>query len=212
MSAESTIQIVTPRGPVTAIVAAVPQAPGGVVMVGGAGGGMHGPSGVYADLSERLPRLGLAALRLDYRRPGVLNDCVADTLAGIDFLNGWHIARVALIGWSFGGAVVIRAGVLSPAVAGVATVSSQTFGAEGVGLLAPKRLLLIHGTADAVLPATSSRALFDRARDPKELVLFEGDGHGIESHRTQLLDTLYEWCKAVLLDEAPPPDQQAPSS
>jgi fermentation-respiration switch protein FrsA (DUF1100 family) len=212
MSDESTIQIVTPRGPVTAIVAAVPQAPGGVVMVGGAGGGLHGPSGVYADLGERLPHLGLAALRLDYRRPSILNDSVADTLAGIDFLNGWHITRVALIGWSFGGAVVIRAGVVSPAVAGVATVASQTFGAEGVGLLAPKRLLLIHGTADTVLSATSSRALFDRARDPKELVLFEGDGHGIEAHRIQLLDTLYEWCKTVLLDEAPPPDQQAPSS
>ena len=208
MSDESAIQIVTPRGPVTAIVAAVPQAPGGVVMVGGAGGGTHGPSGVYADLSERLPRLGLAALRLDYRRPNLLNECVADTLAGVDFLTGWHITRVALIGWSFGGAVVIRAGVLGPSVAGVATVASQSFGAESVGLLAPKRLLLIHGTADPVLPYASSRDLFDRAHEPKELVLFEGDGHGIEGHRTQLLDTLYEWCKAILLDEALPQTEQ----
>lgn len=183
----------------------VTNAPGGVVMVGGAGGGMHGPSGVYEDLAARMADRSLAALRLDYRQPNRLDACVEDTLAGVDLLAGRGVPRVVLIGWSFGGAVVITAGAMSRTVLGVATVASQTHGTELVSRVAPRRLLLIHGTADQVLPDRCSRRLYAEAREPKELVLFEGDGHGIEQHRAELLRTLDEWCAATLLNTESPP-------
>ena len=94
------------------IVARLHPAPDGapaVVWVGGAGGGLDGPAwGMYPRLAGRLATQGIASLRLHYRRPNHLEDCVADTLLGALYLvqqRGYQ--RVALVGHSFGGAVVI---------------------------------------------------------------------------------------------------------
>ncbi len=184
----------------TGLLVDVPNAPGGMVMVGGAGGGLRGPSGVYEDLAARMRERALSSLRLEYRRPNHIAPCVEDTLAGVDLLVGRGVPRVVLVGWSFGGAVVITAGAMSRTVVGVATVASQTFGTELVSRVAPRRLLLIHGTADEVLSDRCSRHLYAQAREPKELLLFEADGHGIERHRAELLRALDEWCAATLLD------------
>jgi pimeloyl-ACP methyl ester carboxylesterase len=202
MQPDAIITVPTPAGPTQGILSAVPGALGGVVMVDGAGGGLYGPSSIYPLLTPRLQAAGIAALRLDYRRPNVLAACVQDTLAGIALLDAQGVTAVVLIGWSFGGAVAIKAGVMGAAVAGVATIASQTFGTDDVGRLAPKRLLLIHGTADAVLPPSCSQDLYRRAHQPKELVFFEGDGHGIERHTQDMLALLLDWCGRTL---APPP-------
>lgn len=168
-------------------------------MVGGAGGGIHGPAASYEELANRLQGDGVSALRLDYREPNYLQECVYDVLAGIDALGR---EGVVLVGWSFGGAVVISAGAASDTVAGVATVASQTYGTQAVRELSPtKSLLLIHGTADEVLPSYLARDLYARAGEPKELVLYPGDGHGIERHRSEMLEKLHGWSREVLLNE-----------
>lgn len=188
-------------GPVPGVWYPVEHAPGALVLVGGAGGGTHGPSGVYPDVAERMRWLDVAALLLDYRNPNKLSDCVADVRAGIAWLGERGIARVALVGWSFGGAVVITAGAASPAVVGVATIASQTYGTDAISHLAPRSALFIHGTRDTVLPDLCSRTLYAQAGQPKELVIYPGDGHGIELHRAELVEKLYEWAKGLLLPE-----------
>jgi dienelactone hydrolase len=105
------------------------------------------------------------------------------------------------VGWSFGGAVVIRAGVREAAVVGVVTVASQTYGTEEVGLLAPKSLLLLHGTADRTLPDRCSRDLYARAGEPKELALYPGDNHGLDGHRGEMLEKLQSWSARLLRGE-----------
>lgn len=169
-----------------------------LVMVGGAGGGIHGPAGIYGDLAESLLREGVAGLRLEYRMPNRLTECVADVLAGLEYLRGRGVERAALIGWSFGGAVVIEAGAQSEVVVGIATVASQTYGTVSVGRIAPKRLLLLHGTADRTLSDRCSRDLYARAREPKELVLYPGDDHGLTRHRRQVIEKLHEWSRELL--------------
>lgn len=181
-----------------------PHAPGGVVMLGGAVGGLDGPSGVYVDLAERLHSIQLVSLRLRYRHLNHLRPCVEDALAGVHALVSLGAARVALIGWSFSGAVAIAAGASSADVVGVAAVASQTYGTDAVSRLAPRSLLLLHGTSDVVLSDAISRQLYAEAREPKRLVLFPDDGHGIERHRAEMLELLYEWCKAVLLHPGMP--------
>ena len=42
-------------------------------------------------------------------------------------------------------------------------------------------LLVVHGTADPLIPARLGRQLFDAAREPKRLILVEGASH----HNTQ---------------------------
>ncbi len=170
-----------------------------LVMVGGAGGGIHGPANSYEELATRLQAEGIVALRLEYRKPNYLAACVYDVLAGIAALDQQGINRVALLGWSFGGAVVISAGAVCDASVGVATVASQTYGTGAVGKLSPKSLLLIHGTADQVLPYYLAENLYARAGEPKELVLYLEDGHGIERHRSEMLEKLYSWSSDLLL-------------
>ncbi len=187
------LAIATPDGTATGRYTPVARPRGAVIMVGGSRGGTRGPAGVYAPLATRLQEAGIAALRLRYRRPNRLPPCVADVLAAIGAVGGRGIARVALLGWSFGGAVVIGAGAASDAVIGVATVAGQTYGTEAVGRLAPRPLLVLHGTADRTLPVRCAHDLYARAREPKDLVLYPGDDHGLTRHADQVLDTLYVW-------------------
>lgn len=198
-SSESPVSVTinTPKGNITGIRTDVPGATAAVIMVGGAGGGTQGPAGVYPDLAACLAEKGISGLRLDYRRPNDLAACVFDVRAGIAALQQRGIQRVALTGWSFGGAVVITAGAESDAVAGVATVASQTYGTQAVHHLR-KPLLLLHGTADTTLSPSCSRQLYAQAPGPKELVLYDGDNHGITQHRQQMLDQLCDWCGTVL--------------
>ncbi len=193
------VALPTPEGAVPGMFHPAEAARGAVVMVGGSRGGVWGPAGIYVPLANRLQAAGIAALRLEYRRPNRLADCVTDVGTAIGMLEGRGLGRVALIGWSFGGAVVIGAGVANPAVVGVATVASQTYGTDMVGRLAPKPLLLLHGTADGILADACSRRLHARAGEPKELVLYPGDDHGLTRHAPQALEKLYAWSTGLPL-------------
>ena len=193
------VVIPTPRGEVRGVLHPADGARGGLVMVGGSRGGLHGPAWIYPELGARLQADGLAALRLDYRRPNHLEECTQDVLSGITLLEREGAERVALVGWSFGGAVVIAAGAASSRVAGVATIASQTYGTAAVSRLAPRSLLLLHGTADPILPDRCSQDLYRRAGEPKELVLYPGDGHGLERHALAVLEKLLAWSRALLL-------------
>ena len=166
----------------------------GVVWVGGAGGGLDGPArGLYPAASEQLQQRGIASLRLHYRRPNELTDCVLDTLAGVAFLAREGATRVAVVGHSFGGAVVISAGASSPNIKAVVPMSSQTYGTELTPAVAPRPMLLIHGTNDTVLSDRCSRQIYATAGEPKEIKLYPGAGHGLDEVRQEVLDLLVRW-------------------
>ena len=37
--------------------------------------------------------------------------------------------------------------------------------------------MILHGARDAIVPATEGKALFDRAREPKKIVIFPNGQH-----------------------------------
>ena len=89
----------------------------GVIWVCGSIGGFDGPGpGTGARLSEEFRGQGITSLRLDYREPNALTGCVMDLLAGVTYLQGEGYGPVVVVGHSFGGAVVVAAGVHSPHV------------------------------------------------------------------------------------------------
>ena len=196
------ITIATSRGAIRTIYHPVDdgvEAIGGAVWVGGAGGGLDGPArGLYPEACRRLAPLGVAGLRLDYRRPNDLPECVLDTLAGLQFLALEGIARVALVGHSFGGAVVISAGAISDLVAAVVPMSTQTYGTSLADQVAPRPMLLIHGAEDEILPDACSRDVYRRAGEPKELKLYPGARHGLDDAREEILDLLVSWIREKL--------------
>lgn len=135
----------------------------------------------------------MTGLRLQYREPNEFEECVLDVLGGISFLRGIGAQRIALIGHSFGAAVVIKAGELSELVVAVAALSPQLYGTRTVERLAPRSLLLAHGTADKILDVQASHDIFSRAGEPKRLELFEGAGHSLRSCAGELFEVVQGW-------------------
>lgn len=188
------IQIRAGESSVQAILHLVSGSADAVIMVSGAGGGLFGPGGVYTELGKRLAGKGVTALQLDYRHPNKLSSCVEDVHAAIeDLATKYDIKNVSLVGWSFGGAVVITAGAQSKNVKAVSTIASQTAGTELVSTLSPKPLLLLHGTGDKCLTDKCSRILYQHANDPKEIVLYPGDNHGLTQNSRNVIDKLVKW-------------------
>jgi len=167
---------------------------GGVIWVCGALGGFDGPSfGIFATLSQTLQSQGISSLRLNYRFPGDFDQCVLDVLVGVRFLQQKGVDNVALAGHSFGGAVVIMAGTMSPQVKAVVGLSSQTLGAQRVNELSPRPLLLIHGERDRNLSVRCSENIYEWANEPKELVIYKGCGHFLRECHQELHDLLKDW-------------------
>jgi fermentation-respiration switch protein FrsA (DUF1100 family) len=188
--------IATSRGEIRAILHPCNDAPGAVIYVGGALGGFEGPADVYGRVAQRV-RARMSGLRLHYRMPGEFEECVLDVLAGVSFLRGVGASGIALVGHSFGAAVVIKAGELSPAVSGVAALSPQLYGTRTVEKLA-KPLLLVHGTADTVLDHAASEDIYDRAREPKRIVLYHGADHSLRQNSAELEELLASWLTSTV--------------
>ncbi len=183
---ELAVLLETSRGSIEGLLRPCEGRDGCAVYVGGAGGGVRGPAGgVYERLSRELVAQGVTSLRLEYRQAGELIECVLDALAACSFLKGIGAARAVLVGSSFGGAVAIRAGGLSPLVTGVAALAPQRAGTEHVGTLG-KSLLLLHGDEDTVLDRAASDDIFARAQEPKRLEILFGAGHALEERAAEV--------------------------
>jgi pimeloyl-ACP methyl ester carboxylesterase len=168
---------------------------GAALFLGGALGGLSGPAhGLY----DRVARSS-GGVRLHYRKPGRLDDCLMDVLLVHHLLARRGVERVVLVGHSFGGAVAIAAGaLLGPATAGVVALSTQVPGTEHVDKLAGTPLLLVHGDADGVLPDLCSHNVYERAGEPRELVILEGEGHLLEGATETLVDLVGHFIASAL--------------
>lgn len=63
---------------------------------------------------------------------------------------------------------------------------------EAVARLAPRSVLIMHGTADDVVPYEHAERLFAAAREPKEIVRFPAGGHQLRRDE-RAVDALGDW-------------------
>jgi len=182
------VMLQTSRGDISCIFHPSRGELGGVIWAGGSG-----PGDLYLLLSEEFRRHGISSLRVRYRDDGNFAECALDVLGAISFLKAFGVATLALVGASFSGAVAICAGALSEVVSGVVALCPQRYGTHLVDQLPPRHLLLVHGTADEVIPYAASEEIYRRAKDPKELVLYPGAGHGLLEARDELEELLRGW-------------------
>lgn len=195
--------LVTDRGVIPAILHAAEGSTKAVIWVCGARGGFGGPgNGLYEKLSEELTGQGITSLRMDYRVPSELPECAVDLMAGVSYLENTGHGPVVVVGHSFGGAVVIAAASVSRHVAGVVSLSPQTYGANMAGLISPRPILIVHGKADTRLPYSCGMQIYEWAREPKRLVLYDGAEHRLEECRQELASLLTEWIPETLNGEA----------
>ncbi len=187
----------TSRGDVLYHYYAVPDARKAVIWVGGVGGGFDSPANqLYPRLARALQAEEIASLRVRYRHPTELEECVLDVLAGLGWLENEGIERLALVGHSLGGAVVIQAGTASERVRAVVTLATQSYGADAVMELGPDcGILLVHGRADQVLPPQSSEFVFQMAHEPRKLVLYDAAGHGLDEVAVEVEQEVRAWLR-----------------
>lgn len=71
---------------------------------------------------------------------------------------------------------------------------------ERIRSLAPKPVLLIHGTRDRVILPHHSEQLYAQAAEPKRLLLIEGGGHAEELYRqapARFLAVVHDWLQEM---------------
>lgn len=65
--------------------------------------------------------------------------------------------------------------------------------ADVVGAIAPRPLLVVHGSADEWIPPSASRLLHERAGQPNRYVEIDGANHAFAWHRAALRDLVTGW-------------------
>jgi alpha/beta superfamily hydrolase len=170
----------------------------GVVMVGGAMGGMLGPGdSLFHALGEQLVTQGIPSIRLSYRKPNDMDSCCVDTAAAVQLLVGSGADAVVVMGHSFGGAVAIRVAVgLSAMVCGVVTFATQSAGCEIAGGLHSTPLLMFHGDNDSILPLEASEVVRSIA-GTGDLHVMYGDDHLLAKSHDVMLSTTMDWLGTV---------------
>jgi len=169
--------------------------------------GNAGHRGYRAPLAEALAEAGLAVLLWDYRGYGDNQGSPSeaglrlDAEAAVGFVTGERgrsLQRVAYFGESLGAAVAVdlatrrRPGavVLRSPFSSLADVARAHYPFLPVRLLLRDRfpsidrirgigapLLIVAGERDSIVPARSSRALFEAAAEPKRWVTIPGADH-----------------------------------
>jgi len=105
-----------------------------------------------------------------------------------ELAGAWGLDAPALIGHDIGGAAVLRAHLL-----------------EGTAArrIAPRPVLVVHGSENRLHLPEESEALYRRAREPKRQLLLEGSGHTewmFDDHPTfqQLVVSILEFFESAL--------------
>jgi len=61
--------------------------------------------------------------------------------------------------------------------------------------ISPRQLLLVHGDMDETVPVSHAHRLFEKAGEPKKLVIIEGAGHRLRQDE-RVVGTLLDWLKS----------------
>jgi len=70
---------------------------------------------------------------------------------------------------------------------------------DHVGNIAPRPLILIHGSEDDVVPISHARRLFEKAGEPRKLMVIEGAGHRLR-HEPDVVQAVLDWLRHCRLN------------
>jgi dienelactone hydrolase len=193
------VELFTRGGLLTVLWHGPKDADAALIACGGAMGGLLGPAnGLYQFLGDELGELGIATLRVSYRRPNDLERCVEDAGAACEMAVAEGARSLVIMGHSFGGAVAINCAAFVGGLApGVVTLATQSAGCEIAPAIADRELLLIHGGRDELLPVWASEVVKEMA-GTGELIVYPPAGHLLLECADELRELLPGWVARVL--------------
>lgn len=202
-----TTEKLTLAGPAGAV-EAVLESPGGAAGIAVVchphplyGGSMNNK--VVHTLARAFNEAGCKALRFNFRGVGGSAGAYAegdgetlDALAVLDWAAArWPGESLYLAGFSFGGAVAVRAARQRPVVR-LVTIAPAI---ERLGIapaLPECPWLLIQGTADELIDTPATERWVAALPRPPRLVLLDGVSHFFHGHLTRLKDVVVQWLQS----------------
>ncbi|HUP56669.1 MAG TPA: dienelactone hydrolase family protein [Bdellovibrionota bacterium] len=135
----------------------------GIVFVSGVNGGYEQPADMlYERFAAEYGAAGVPSIHVRYRYPGYLEQSVQDGEAAANYLRQRGVRRMAVVGWSFGGAVAVHLGVRVPEVATVVTLSAQSRDTEVLHWFHGKSILVVHSRADENVPFYAAEQILEQ--------------------------------------------------
>lgn len=173
----------------------------GVVFLSGVDGGFFEPvDGLYERVAAQLSHVGVSSIFVRYRNPGELESSVQDAVAAADYLKRLGVRRVALVGWSFGGAVIMNAAVRVPEVETVVGIAAQSRDTEAVQKFKKQSILLFHSDQDENVPYYAVQQILDEAPAgvDKRRVNLQGFDHSLSGARNSVDPVVLGWLESKL--------------
>jgi fermentation-respiration switch protein FrsA (DUF1100 family) len=90
----------------------------------------------------------------------------------------------------------IRDADFPPTVAGWFDDMKKITPLDYVAGIAPRPLLLVHGSADETVPVDHAHQLYERAGEPKELAIIDGAGHRLRQE-DRAVSAFLDWIKSL---------------
>jgi alpha/beta superfamily hydrolase len=199
------VNIETNRGRIECKYYKAEEADKGIVLVGGIGGGYHTPAdSLYPRLSENFKETGVSSLNIKFRKAGNLAESVIDILVGIEFLKSENIKTFGLIGYSFGGAVVVQAAFNETDVKTIVLISTQSYGIDPISFL-PKEtsVFIIHGEEDEIIPPEIAVQVYEKAHEPKRIEIFDTKAsHDLDEIASEIYVEVKDWITKYLINKS----------
>lgn len=195
------VQVETSRGRVDCRYYKAGEATKGVIMVGGVGGDFQTPAdSLYPRLCEYLKGVGISSVNLKFRKTGNLRESIIDVLVGIELLKSEKIKTFGLIGYSFGGAVVVQAAFNEKNVKTIVLISTQSLGISPISFLPEDTsVFLIHGEEDEIIPPEVSAYAYEQAHEPKRIKIYDTKvGHSLDEVADEIYEEVKDWITKYL--------------
>ena len=181
----------------------IPSAQEGIIFVSGVDGGFIEPvDGIYTRMAETNLHNCVSSIFVSYRNPGELATSIEDATTAASYLRDRGISKMAIVGWSFGGAVIAHTATLIPQIMTIIGFSPQSLDTEPFSLLnAQQSLLLFHSTSDENVPFSSSQIIMDEAPSyiHKQLFPIDGADHHLTGTRAKIDPIVNDWINHMLL-------------
>ncbi|MGZ3697974.1 MAG: alpha/beta hydrolase family protein [Bdellovibrionota bacterium] len=183
----------------------------GILFVSGVDGGYVEPDDqIYDRVATRFYSRGVPSVFVKYRNPGnddpsQLTDSVEDAKAGAQLLRSLGASRIAILGWSFGGAVITNTPLEVPEIVTVIGFSPQSLNTEPVARFTTQSLLLFHSVDDENVPyETGANLINDEAPSSirKKFVTLRKYNHALDGASAEVDPQVFEWLDRELPGDA----------
>jgi len=171
----------------------------GVLFVTGIDGGYIQPADrIYSRIAQKMAEKGGTSAFVRYRNPGELGPSLEDARAAVIYLKNRGVKKIAALGMSFGGAIVIHTALNTPEVSLVIGFSPQGADTEPVERLKNQGLLVVHSEDDENVPYNSSVDLLMRAPKDlkKELFSLKGANHFLDGFSREIDPVVNAWIES----------------